>query len=94
MKPPRNPALESKPDQLPTKAEKPPAFQEKKEKIIKPDKKKQQVKRPQKKPPARPAAKSTVQSTPNPVSAASKPKPDPLQIKPEKKGCQNELSVG
>ncbi|MCI5143023.1 MAG: hypothetical protein D3909_15095, partial [Candidatus Electrothrix sp. ATG1] len=30
----------------------------------------------------------------NPVPAASTPKPDPLQIKTEKKGCQNELSVG
>ncbi|MCI5210435.1 MAG: hypothetical protein D3910_16970, partial [Candidatus Electrothrix sp. ATG2] len=61
-----------------------------KEKNLTPDKKKQQVKQPQKKPTASP----TVQSTSNPVPAASTPKPDPLQIKTEKKGCQNELSVG
>ena len=52
-------------------------------------------------PPVEPTPKLTSKPapklTPKPAPASkpkSKPKPDPLQIKTEKKGCQNELSVG
>ncbi len=64
-----------------------------KEKTLKPDKNKQQVKQPQ--------TKSEEKPTPNPISKPTPvpklklvPKPEPLPIKTEKKGCENELSVG
>jgi hypothetical protein len=56
-----------------------------KEKEIKPASKKQQTKRPQTIPGASPSIKPAV---------APKPKPDLLPTQAEKKGCQNELSVG
>ncbi len=71
-----------KPDLLPVKPKK---TTEVKEKILKPESKKQQTKRPQTKPGARPSIKPAV---------APRPKPNLLPIQAEKKGCQNELSVG
>ncbi len=80
-----------------------------KEKILRPEKKKQRVKGfetgPRTKSEAKSAPKFVPKSTPKPAPASKpkpkpklkpdpEPKPDPLQIKAEKKGCQNEISVG
>ena len=104
VKPTPKPALEFKPELKPDLS--PVTIDnatEIKEKILKPRKKKQRVKRletgPRTKSEAQPAPKPTVtppvEPTPKPAPASKpQPKPDPLQKKTEKKGCQNELSVG
>jgi hypothetical protein len=67
----------------------PKSLSEVKEKTIKPESKKQQIKRPQTnkkaKPPRQPVQKP---------AATPEAKPNPLPVQAEKKGCQNELSVG
>ncbi len=92
VKPTPKPALESKPelkpDLLPVTLKK---VTETKEKILKPEKIKQRVKGLETGPRTKSEAKPTPKPAPKPTP---KPKPDPLQIKAEKKGCENELSVG
>ncbi|MDU9047542.1 MAG: PEGA domain-containing protein [Candidatus Electrothrix sp. Rat3] len=96
------PELKPKPDSLPVPIDN---VAEEKEKILRPKKKKQRVKElktgPRTKSEAKSAPKFVPKSTPTPAPASKtkpkpkpKPKPDPLQIKAEKKGCQNEISVG
>jgi hypothetical protein len=93
-RPELKPKREPKPDFLPVTAEK---VSEIKEKILRPKKKKQRVKgfetgpRTKSTPKPAPASKPKPKPKPDPEP---KPKPDPLQIKAEKKGCQNEISVG
>jgi hypothetical protein len=108
VKPTPKPAPEPKPELKPKPAPLPVPIDnvaEEKEKILRPKKKKQRVKElttgSRTKSEAKSAPKFVPKSTPKPVPASKtkpkpkpKPKPDPLQIKAEKKGCQNEISVG